>query len=137
MKLKLFTICFLTFISFSLLSQMRISTNLTEVFTWDEKNEEWEKFSTDKSDISFFDLNKDLTLIKHTTSLNTTAYMIKNYKHNEEDDIHEFDLVSDLGNNYYFILDIMNDRILFIFAIDDKTLMVRHTIKNLWMEDEY
>ena len=136
MKLKLFTIFFLTFISFSLFGQMSMSTDYKTNFIWDDKNEDWVEISSDKNNIGFFEINRELTLIKHTTSKGITAYMIKSFELDEETGQYMIDLMSDSGYEYFLIFDLEKENLRFIFYIEEDLFMSRYNIKRMWMEDE-
>ena len=135
MKFKLFTICFLTFMSFNLFAQINISTDFREFYIWEKKSKEWEKYDEDKNYLSFFEFNKDLTMFIHTTPSYITAYVINSSEFNNEEDHYEFDIMSDIGNKYFMILDIENNNLRFIMESDDDLILVRYNVKKIWTKD--
>jgi len=136
MKSKLITICLLTFMSINVFAQLNISTNFRQDGIWDKEKEEWTIFSTNEDELTFFEFNKDFTMFKHTTASITSAYMIKSSEHDEERDQYELDIVSDVGNKYLMIIDVKNNNVRFIYEKDGNLLMVHHTIKKLWSDDD-
>lgn len=136
MKLRLITICLLTFMSISVFAQMNISTNFRQDGIWDKEKEEWSIFSTDDEELTFFEFNKDFTMFKHTTATITSAYMIKSQKYDEENERYEFDVVSDVGNKYYMIFDLKNENVRFIYERDGSMFLVQHSIKKVWFDEE-
>lgn len=136
MKLRLITICLLTFMSISVFAQMNISTNFRQDGIWDKEKEEWSIFSTDDEELTFFEFNKDFTMFKHTTATITSAYMIKSQKYDEENERYEFDVVSDVGNKYYMIFDLKNENVRFIYERDGSMFLARHSIKKVWFDEE-
>jgi hypothetical protein len=126
-------LCLLTTIVFG---QLNISTNSRIDFTWNEENEDWEFESEDEESLTFFEFNKDLSMVKHTTSSTTSGYLIKSKEHDEEDENNQyiFSVVSDVGNKYLMIYDINNNNIRFI--PDDFSKMIKFKIKSTWSVDE-
>lgn len=120
----------------SIQAQMNISTNFRTDAIWDKINEEWKSIASDDEELTFFVFNKDFTMFKHTTAKVQSAYMIKSQKHDEEKNRYEFDVVSDVGNDYYMIFDIKNNNVRFIYERDDDMLMVQHDIKNVWFDED-
>jgi len=116
-------------------AQLHISTNLRQDFSWDEVNDEWKLGSTDEESLTFFEFNKEFTMLKHTTSTITSAYIIKSSEHDETDgrDQYIYSIVSDVGNKYMMIVDIKYDNIRFV--ANDGSYMVRHRIKASWTDD--
>lgn len=136
MKLRLITICLLTFLSISVFAQMNISTNFRQDGIWNIEKEEWSIISTDDEDLTFYEFNKDFTMFKHTTATITSAYMIKSQKYDEENERYEFDVVSDVGNKYYMIFDLKNENVRLIYKKDGSVFLVQHSIKKVWFDEE-
>jgi len=122
--------------SINVFAQLNISTNFRQDGIWNKEKEEWTIFSTDEDELTFFEFNKDFTMFKHTTASITSAYMIKSFEHDEERDQYELDIVSDVGNKYLMIIDVKNNNVRFIYEKDGDLLMVHHTIKKLWSDDD-
>src|ERR1035437_10557980 len=85
-----------------LYSQIHISTNICETFSWNKNQGTWVMTSQDKESSTLFDFNKEMTMFKHTTATISSSYYIKSSSHDEEN-IWEYNIVSDVGNNYHFI----------------------------------
>lgn len=136
MKARLFLFFLLTSMSLSLFAQINISTNLRQDFIWDEKKEEWTVFSTNEEELTFFEFNKEFTMFTHTTASIKSAYIIKSSEHDETLDQYELDIVSDVGNEYFMIIDAKNNNLRFIYDHDGDLLMVHHTIKSLWSNED-
>lgn len=132
---KLTFLTILTLLTIVASAQVHISTNLRQDFSWDEENEDWKLESTDEESLTFFEFNKEFTLLKHTTSTITSAYIIKSSEHDETDDNDQYiySIVSDVGNKYLMIVDIKNNNIRFV--VNDGSYLVRHRIKASWTDD--
>ena len=138
MKLKLITICLLTFMSINVFAQYNknnILTNFRRVDIFDKEKEEWETDSFGEN-FGFFEFNKDFTILKYTAASSTAAYMIKSYKYDDEYDQYEFDIVSDVGNKYLMIFDVKNNNLRFIYEQYGRSWLVSFTITKLWSDDD-
>ena len=116
-------------------AQMHISTFLRRDAFFNETTQEYDLLNEDKEELTFFEFNKELTMFKHTTPTITSAYMVKSYTEDKENERWEFDIMSDVGNKYLLILDMKNDNIRFIYKRNDSTYQVHHSIKKLWFEE--
>ena len=125
-------LCFLTTIASA---QLHISTNLRMDFSWDEINDDWTFESQDDQSLTFFEFNKEYTIVKHTTSTATSAYIIKSFEHVDEEGREQYNymIVSDLGNKYLMVLDIKNTNIRFVS--NDGSHLVKYRIKSSWADD--
>lgn len=115
--------------------QFHVSTNLRSDYTWDKENKDWELESEDEDSLTFFEFNKDFTMVKHTTSTTTSGYLIKSQEHDERDGNNQyiFIIISDVGNKYIMIYDVKNSNIRFI--TDDLSKMIKFKIKSTWSDD--
>lgn len=136
MKLRLIIISLLTFMSINVSAQMYISTNFRQYGMWDEEKIGWTVISTDEEELTFFEFNKDFTMFKHTTYNITSAYIIKSQKYDEENEVFEYDIISDVGNTYLMIYDTRRENVRFIYEREENLYMVQHTIKKVWFEEE-
>ena len=92
-------------------SQVNISTDYREDETWD--GEEWIPYSSndEKTFFEFEDtLQSKMGMFIHRTDDITSAYLIKSYSYNEEYDLEEFKIVSDIGNPYTLLVNIDWDK---------------------------
>lgn len=131
----LFFLLFLTIAFTSANAQINISTTLRSDFVWNSKTEEWVWVSDDEDEKTFFEINKALTIMKHTTPSITSTYRIKNSQEDKMNKLWEFKVISDVGNDYVMLLDIKNDNVRFIGKANGKLFLVRHTIKRIWFDE--
>lgn len=115
--------------------QFHVSTNSRIDYTWDKESEDWQYKSKDEESLTFFEFNKEFTMVKHTTSLSTSGYLIKSQEHDEENENNQyiFSVVSDVGNKYIMIYDVKNENIRFI--PDDFSKMIKFKIKSSWSDE--
>lgn len=119
----------------SVFSQLSVSTDSRMDFSWDKEKETWEFQNEDPEALTFFEFNEDFTMIKHTTSNTTSAYMIKSQEHDEEEGRNQyiFMVTSDVGNKYMMIYDVENGNIRFITG--DFSSMIKYRIKSSWADE--
>lgn len=118
-----------------LYSQFHISTKICEIYSWNQDTKKWVMISQDKESSTLFDFNKEMTMFTHTTETISSTYYIKGSTHPEEH-IWEYDIISDVGNSYYFTIDLKNYNLRFIGINKDGTLfLVRHIIKRSWSDN--
>lgn len=115
--------------------QINISTSLRSDYTWNSVTEEWDWVSDDGNEQTFFEINKGMTLMKHTTPTLTSNYIIKSSKEDKVKNQWEFNITSDVGNNYIMILDIKNNNVRFIGKRDGVLFLVKHKIKRIWFDE--
>ncbi len=136
MKKLLTTISVFAIASLPLWGQMNISTNLTQNFAWDTETRGWVPSSEEVEDYTFFSFNEEYSMLKHTTSKMTSAYLVKSISKDtlNNDPLLLLDIVSDVGNQYLMIIDINDNTLRFID--EDFTFMKSQSIKNIWTDKE-
>ena len=124
-----FFTCYLSF------GQFNISTSSRYDYVWSDNKDDWEFEYHEEEALTFLEFNSDFTLVKHTTSKGTSAYLIKSQEYDNENgkDQYLFSIVSDNGNKYIMIYDIKNQNIRFV--TDDLQRMIKFTIKNSWKSE--
>jgi hypothetical protein len=83
----------------SIYAQIHISTNLRRDAIFNEITKEYDLLSEDTEEITFFEFNKEFTIVKHTTPTITSSYIIKSFKEDKENERWEFEIMSDVGNS--------------------------------------
>ena len=127
-------------------SQINISTNYREDLIWNEKTEKWDLVSSNPNEITFFEfedtIHSQKGIIIHRTGDITSAYLIKSHKYDEEYDSDEFQIISDVGNRYYLLVQMSTDKdnlgcLMFTATTEDNGFRaVKHYIKNIWVTDD-
>ncbi|MGY8951411.1 MAG: hypothetical protein ACKVJW_06475 [Flavobacteriales bacterium] len=95
-------------------SQTSFSCNLKENCAWNEYTASWETCDDAYEDNCLFEMNNDETMFVHTTETIKSTYYVKKSRYTKEDQengIFSYDVVSDAGNQYYFIFDITNKEV--------------------------
>ena len=116
-------------------AQLNISTNFRQDAIWNVETEQWDVLSTDESG-TLFSFNKELTMFKHTTETITSDYYISSWEYNEEEVKYTMTVMSDVGNEYELMIDGMNNCVCFFYWYENEYILVRHTIKRSWFNEE-
>lgn len=123
--------------------QLNISTDHREDERWD--GEEWILYSSndEKTFFEFEDtLQSKMGMFIHRTDDITSAYLIKSYSYNEEYDLDEFKIISDVGNKYTLLVNIKDTEssnyltFLSLEGDDEDFRLVRHRINHIWITKE-
>ncbi|WP_343605424.1 hypothetical protein [Fluviicola sp.] len=130
--LLLFSLLLSTTIS---LAQLNISTNYRQDAVWNDEKSEWEVLSTDE-DGTLFEFNKELTTFHHTTPGISSDYFITKYEYDDKEIKYTMTVKSDAGNEYEMIIDGINNCVCFFYWRDNRYYLVRHTIKNTWINEK-
>lgn len=142
-KISIIILMLIASISFS---QFNISTDSKEVETWD--GEEWNYYSSSDEN-TFFEFEdtaqSKMGMFIHRTDDITSAYLITSYTYNEEYDLDDFKIVSDVGNKYTLLVKINSDNeesigaLSFVYTEGEEKdfRLVTYNIKSIWVtEDE-
>ena len=116
-------------------SQIYFSCDQREECDWDGETEEFvncEKWE----DYTMFKLNADASMFTHTTDKLKSVYYVESNSYDEEYDVYTYDVVSDVGNKYYWIIDLKNDEIRLLPTDKDVIYLVRFYVKKSWVEEE-
>ncbi|MDE0791654.1 MAG: hypothetical protein OSA46_05315 [Schleiferiaceae bacterium] len=130
MNLKKITLTVLAIISIQFTTQAQTSLSCTyrEYCTWNESSEEFENCEG-YEESSLFVLNDEETMLTHTTETMNSTYYLSNREYDSENGVYTFDATSDVGNKYYYVFDLDNKQIRLLFIRDDKTMLLRFTVK--------
>ena len=135
--MKKFSILFFMLGNICLFSQFTISTEYTDLYMWDDNNNEWGDVVTEYENYTFLEFNEEFTFMTLTTFGDKTSYFLSNPEYDEELDHHTYDATSDSGYETTLIVDIKAEKpnIRFIIDIEESTILVRHKVKT-WFSDE-
>jgi len=118
-------------------SQTSFSCNLKEQCDWNQYTESWETCADAYENNSLFEMNKNETMFVHTTETRKSTYYVKKSRYTQEEQEEGFfayDVVSDVGNKYYFIFDMTNKEVksISITGDEDEWYLTRWYVKSIF-----
>jgi hypothetical protein len=112
--------------------QVNLSCNLKEICDWDEKKEIWDKECNPFEYNCLFTMNEAETMFTHITESIKSTYYIKE-KLSAEDDIFSYNVVSDAGNDYFFIFDMKHKEVKAVSKDENgNSVLVRWYVKTIF-----
>ena len=91
----------------TLCAQVSFSTSHREYCYYDEDKDEFtDCFGWDES--SLFVMNEKETMFTHTIESMTSTYYVKDKEYDHDKDVYTYKVVSDVGNEYYYVFDLKN-----------------------------
>jgi hypothetical protein len=76
-------------------------------------------------------------MFHHTTEKISSDYYVTKKEYDKSNDVYTYDVKSDVGNTYFFIVDIKNNQIRIVGnnkTSDNKTYMHVYTVKQSWTD---
>tara|TARA_B100001059_G_scaffold232907_1_gene271696 strand:+ start:186 stop:575 length:390 start_codon:yes stop_codon:yes gene_type:complete len=129
MKKILLIILLIPFIGFS---QTNFSCNFKEFCEWDEVSEKWKQDCNYFENHCLFEMNKGETMFIHTTEKIKSTYYIKE-KLSAKDDQFAYNVVSDVGNEYFYLFDIKNKEVKAIIEDENgNSVLIRWYVKSIF-----
>ena len=133
MKIKhLLLVLAFSALAFTAKAQVSFSCYYREVCPWNESKQQYSDDCNGREEASLFVMNDDETMFTHTTASAKTTYYVKEREYDEKNDLFAYDVVSDVGNTYYFIFDPNNNEIRFLSDDDDYETMTRYLVKAIF-----
>jgi hypothetical protein len=114
-------------------SQSNYSCNTREYCDWENYSEKFVN-CTSKDESSLFKLNTDHTLFEHTTADLKSAYYVSKYEFDAVNNVDIYDVTSDVGNKYTFIIDVEGSEVRILGTSGEDIYMLRFHIKSTWTD---
>lgn len=113
-------------------AQVSFSTTYRQYCYWDDVFEEFSNCNG-YNDNSLFVMNDNETMFTHITEYQTSTYYVKGKEYDAVNDLFQYDVVSDIGNSYFYIFDPKNKEIRVLFFDDDDDLvLLTFTVKAIF-----
>lgn len=109
-------------------AQTSYSCHYREYCDWNDVDDKFENCEG-YDEASLFVMNKDETMFSHTIETMKSTYYVQKKEYDAENDVYTYDVVSDVGNKYFYIFDTKNKEIRAVFTKDDQIRLVRFYIK--------
>lgn len=115
-------------------AQIYVSCTHRDYYTYNETEEDLE-YEGGYDENSMFEINKELTMFKHTTPTMTSAYYASSSDYDEEDNTLSMDVTSDVGNSYVYIFDFKSNSVKILYNKDDAITLIVFTVKKWWIKE--
>ncbi len=121
-----------TFLSFTFLNaQTSFSCKYRQYCDWDENSKEFENCrGYDES--SLFVFNQTETMFTHTTESIKSTYYVNTKKHDQESGTWSYQVTSDVGNQYLYVIDPKNNQIRALYVTNGQAKLIVFTIKAIF-----
>jgi S1-C subfamily serine protease len=103
---------------------MNVSSDNISSYRWDDLQEDWVLVVNQKEYFTSFEFDEDFTYFLHITSDQTSRYDILTSEYDEERELFTYDIKSDVGNEYFMIIDATDGEIYFISSDDEPFMLV-------------
>ncbi len=114
---------------------LHISTDYKQTCYWNDTKGTFENCGTNDEFPSMFTLNADQTIFTHTTSDIKSSYYVKDKEYKSEYDSYVYNVTSDVGNKYMFIIDLKNKLVKILSSghtNSSEDYLLKFSIKNSW-----
>jgi len=116
--------------------QIHISTNSWQYGKFNYKTSVYDSAFKDNPASSSFEFDNDFMILRHKADSKTSLYLVRTKKRDEVNNRWEFDLISDVGNSYYMIIDVMNKNLRFIYRIKGIAYVAQFDIERIWIDKQ-
>jgi hypothetical protein len=116
---------------------LHISTDYKQTCYWNESKSTFDNCSDNTEYPSMFTLNADQTIFTHTTSTIKSSYYVKDKEYKSEYDSYVYNVTSDVGNKYMFIIDLKNKLMKILssgHSSSSDDYLLKYSIKNSWKD---
>lgn len=116
---------------------MHASTSYKEICNWNPGTSDFDRCGTNDEYASMFTLNSDETMFTHVTSDIKSSYYVTKRDYVTSCSCYEYDVTSDVGNKYTFIVDLDRDMIKIMSSGHDNEkddYLITFTIKSHWKD---
>ena len=110
-------------------AQVSYSCTYRQYCDWDTAEQTYSN-CTGYDDHSLFEINKNETMFDHTTESLSSSYYIKSREYDAKNEVYSYQVISDVGNKYYYMFDPNNKQVRALYTTKDgKYNLVIFTVK--------
>lgn len=116
---------------------LNISTSYKEICNWNPATSDFDQCGDNAEFASMFTLNADETMFNHTTSTIKSAYYVTKKEYSSTCSCYEYDVTSDVGNKYTFIVDLDHNMVKILSSGHDNAkddYLITFTVKSHWKD---
>lgn len=118
--------------AFTVKAQVSFSCYHREYCDWNEATQNYEDNCRGYDEASLFVMNESETMFTHTIESMKSTYYVQEKNYDEKNDVWTYDVVSDVGNKYFYIFDPKNNEIRFLSERDDYNTLGRFLVKAIF-----
>ena len=118
--------------AFTVKAQVSFSCYHREYCDWNESTQNYEDNCRGYDEASLFVMNESETMFTHTIESMKSTYYVQEKNYDEKNDVWTYDVVSDVGNKYFYIFDPKNNEIRFLSERDDYNTLGRFLVKAIF-----
>lgn len=116
---------------------VHISTDYKQTCYWNTSTSSFDKCGDNSEYASMFTINESETIFTHTTNDIKSSYYVKDKEYKAAYDAYVYNVTSDVGNKYMFIVDLKNKLVKIMSAThtdasDD--YLIKFSIKSSWKD---
>jgi hypothetical protein len=119
---KTITVIILLFLTLLCSAQVAVTTKSYRVCFMGEKNKSYSDCVYHETFNSSFTFSKSIEVFYHITEETTSLYFIDSVIY--EDDKEIYYTTSDFGNNYLYIFDYLDEKLIYIYSVDGSYVIV-------------
>lgn len=116
---------------------LHISTDYKQTCYWNESKSTFDNCGDNAEYASMFTLNADQTIFTHTTASIKSSYYVKDHEYRSDYDSYIYNVTSDVGNKYMFIIDLKNKLVKIMSSGHSNSsddYLLKFSIKNSWKD---
>jgi hypothetical protein len=114
-----------------------MSTSYKQTCFWNSSTKKFDQCGDETEYASMFTLNADETIFNHTTSDMKSTYYVSKKQYDADYDEYEYDVTSDVGNKYTFLVDLKNNELRILSSGHDNSsddYLLTFTLKSSWKD---
>lgn len=131
MKKTIFTLLLSISLFVSTKAQTSFACTYRTLTVWNDYTKKYEEVSG-YSESSLFEVNSKETMFIHTISSVTSTYYVKSREYDETNKVWTYDVVSDVGNNYYFVFNPKNYEVRAAYKYNNNVYMIVFNVKSIF-----
>jgi hypothetical protein len=136
---KLIQLCCMVFMAGAIHAQgtLHVSTDYKQTCYWNESKSTFDKCGDNTEYASMFTLNADETMFTHTTATIKSSYYVKDKEYKADYDSYVYNVTSDVGNKYMFIIDQKNKLLKILSSGHSSSgddYLLKFSIKSSWKD---
>ena len=135
MKKLIFTLTLAVICSVGMKAQQTLSATYRSYCTWNDTIKKFNSNCPGKEESSLFEFTKNESMFIHTIAEMKSTYYIKSKEWDAKNEVMTYDVLSDIGNEYFVVVDIKHKdakEVRIAYVSNGTTIMVRFTIKEVW-----